>query len=160
MRSRKSANATAKTAAASLLAILFMGAFRIPSLCAIQTDGFASLQKTKRMAEAQHEIVVLLIKKRQYEEAAAEANKIFELKWTEDQEPLLVREMRNLTDQFLASGRASLGLQLVERNFGRFKRPSSRAALLKEMGYLHKKMNQPDKALDCFKKALNLEGGK
>ncbi len=149
-----------KISGIALLFILLTTLISIVSVSADQEGTSASLGKTKSMAEAQHEIVVLLIQKKEYEKAAAEANKIFEMRWPEDQEPLLVKEMRTLTDQFLRSGQASVGLRLIERNFGRFKTSSSQAALLKEMGYLHKHLNQNDKALDCFKKALDLEGGK
>jgi len=160
MRSRERINRTGKAAAGAFLTILFAGMIPVMSLPAAQADASVSLEKMKSMAEAQHEIVVILIRKKQYEEAAAEANKIFEMNWPDNQEPLLVKEMRCLTDHFLRSGQAPLGLRIIERNFGHFKHPSSQAALLKEMGYLYKTMNHNDKALDCFRKARDLEGGK
>lgn len=143
-----------------VLSVIFVAATPAIASAAFQADASVTLDKTKSMAEAQHEIVVLLIQKKEFEKAASEANKIFELKWPEDQEPLLVKEMRNLTDQFLRSGQAPLGVKLIERNFGRFKKSASQAALWKEMGYLYKSMNEIDKSIDCFKKARDLEGGK
>jgi tetratricopeptide (TPR) repeat protein len=159
MRSNETINMAGKIAAVALLSILLMGMIPVMPIAADQADAAASLEKTKSMAEAQHEIVTLLIKKKEYEKAAAEANKIFDMKWPDDQEPLLIKELRNLTDQLLNSGQAPLGLRLIERNFNRFKKPSSQAALYKEMGYLYKSLNQSDKALDYFRKARDLEGG-
>jgi hypothetical protein len=51
-------------------------------------------------------------------------------------------------------------LRLIEGNLGRFKTSSSQAAILKEKGCLHESLNQLDEAHDCFKKAIDLEGGK
>jgi tetratricopeptide (TPR) repeat protein len=115
------------------------------------------LGKTKSMAEMQHEIVMLLMKKKDYEKAAAEANKIFEMTWPADQEPLLLREMLYLSDQFLHQGQAPLALQLVEKNSRHFKSPASQIAVLKEKGYLYKGMGQDDKAIECFRQAQDLE---
>jgi hypothetical protein len=118
------------------------------------------LTRTKSMAEAQHEIVMLLMKKKEFEKAAAEANKIFEMKWPEGQEPLLLKEMLLLSEQFRQQGKADLSLQLIDRHSKCFKTTESRIALLKERGYLYKNMNQDEKAMDSFRKAMELEGKK
>jgi tetratricopeptide (TPR) repeat protein len=160
MRLQEIFNMTGRIAAVILLSILLLSVIPIMALPADQTNAPASLEKTKSMAEAQHEIVVLLIQKKEYEKALEEANKIFDMKWPDDQEPLLVKELCNLGDQFLRSNQATLGLRLMDRNYSRFKKSSSQAALLKEMGYLHKSLNQGDKAIEYFRKAMDLEGGK
>jgi tetratricopeptide (TPR) repeat protein len=129
-------------------------------LPAFQADDSTSLGKLKSMAEAQHEIVILLVKKQEYDKAAAEANKIFDMKWPGDQEPLLLKELLNLADAFLQQGQASLGLRLIERNSKYFRKASSQASIFKEMGYLYKSLKQDDKAIEYFKKARDLEGGK
>ncbi len=159
MKSSEIQTLAGRIAVAALLAVILLEANPALALRASQADASVSLEKTKSLAEAQHEIVLLLIQKKEYEKAASEANKIFDLKWPGEQEALLVKELCNLTDQFLRSGQAPLGVKLIERNFSRFKKSSSQAALWKEMGYLYKSMNQIDKSIDCFKKARDLEGG-
>jgi tetratricopeptide (TPR) repeat protein len=158
MRLRAILHITGKIAAGILLPVLIAGEISASSLFAFQADSAVSLGKLKSMAEAQHEIVMLLIKKKEFEKAIAEANKIFDMKWPNDQEPLLLEEMLNLTKQLHQQGQALLGVNLIERNLKIFKRKSSQAALLKEQGYLHKSLDQNDKALDCFKKARDIEG--
>lgn len=148
-----------KAPAGPLLMILLASIVSVGSLSAFQGSASASLEKLKSMAEAQHEIVLILIKKKDYDKAAAEANRIFDMKWPGDQEPLLLRELLNLADAFLQQGQAPLGLKLIERNSVFFKRASSQAAIFKELGYLYKSMNQADKALEYFKKARDIEGG-
>jgi hypothetical protein len=122
-----------------------------------QSNSQNLLSKTKSMAETQHEIVMLMLKQKEYEKAAIEANKIFDMPWPESQEPLLLKELLILSDHFLRQGQPSLGLQITERNFKHFKKTSSQAEILKEQGYLHKSLNQNEKALGCFRKARELE---
>lgn len=143
-----------------LLLALMAGMIFVVSLPAFQADASASLGKLKSMAEAQHEIVMLLIKKHEFDNAATEANKIFDMKWPGDQEPLLLKELTNLAEAFHQQGQASLGLRLMERNSKYFRKTSSQASIFKEMGYLYKSLKQDDKAIEYFKKARDLEGGR
>ena len=81
------------------------------------------------------------------------------MKWPEDQEALLLREMLLLSSQFMQKGKPDLSLQLIDRHDRCFKKKSSRAALLKEKGYLYKTLKQDNKAMECFRKARELEDG-
>ena len=122
-----------------------------------QLDSPVALDRTKSKAATQHEIVMLLIQKGEYEKALIEANKIFNMSWPDDQEPLLLKELLNVTGQFLKHRQASLGLELIDKNSKCFKTRSSQIAILKEQGYLYKSLNQTDKALEFFEKARKLE---
>jgi hypothetical protein len=146
-----------KLRACALLFLLIGGSAPILPFTALQSNSQDLLSKTKSMAETQHEIVMLLLKNKEYEKAAMESNKIFDMSWPENQEPLLLKELRILTDQFLRQGQPLLGLRIIERNFKYFKKTSSQAEILKEKGYLHKNLNQNDRALECFRKAQELE---
>jgi len=150
-------NLSARIAAGALVLLLLAGGVPLPPALACQANTPVSLGKTKSMAETQHEIVMLLIRKKEYQQAAAEAGKIFDLKWPEDQEPLLVKELLFLSDQFLRDGQAPLGLDLISKHSRCLKKIPSRVAILKEMGYLYKSLGQNDKALDCFQKARDLQ---
>ncbi len=115
------------------------------------------LGKVKSIAESQHEIVILLLDKNDFANALAEANKIFAMGWPEDQEPILLKELLYLSDKFMHKEQVSLGVQLLDTNQRMFKKASSQAAIWKEKGYLYKKMNQTDRALDCFREAQRLD---
>ena len=159
MRSHEMMRCSGKITAEALLFILLAGVTSVGPLSAYQADASAALGKMKSMAEAQHEIVLLLMKKQEYDKAMVEAYKIFDMRWPGDQEPLLLKELLNLANQFLSQGQAQMGLKLIERNFKYFKKTSSQAAILKEMGYLYKSLKQDDKAIESFRKARDLEGG-
>jgi len=124
---------------------------------AVQALPAQSLDRARSMAEAQHEIVILLLQKKEYPRAAAEAGKIFSMKWPDDQEPMLLQELLFFADQFLHQGQPALGVQLLENNSKNFKAVRSRISICKEKGYLYKEMNESDKALECFREAQRLE---
>ncbi len=115
------------------------------------------LGKVKSIAESQHEIVILLLEKKEFDSALTEANKIFQMSWPSDQEPILLKELLYLSDRFMHKDKTVLGLRLLETNQRMFKRKESQAAIWKEKGYLYKRINQTDKALDCFREAQRLE---
>src|SRR5688572_19101239 len=117
----------------------------------------SNLVKARSIAESQHEIVMLLLQKRDFAKAATEAAKIFEMNWPPDQEPVLLKELLYLADQFLHRGEAAHGLKLIDTSAKAFKNPSSQVSIWKEKGYLHKHMNQMEKALECFREARRLE---
>jgi len=143
--------------AGALLSLFLSGVIPVMPAFADQGSAPAALGKTKSLAATQHEIVMLLMKKKEYEKAAVEANKIFDMKWPEDQEPLLLKELLILSDQFLQHGQASLGLDLIKKNSKCFKQNLSQVKILKEKGYLYKNLGQNDKALECFQEAMDLE---
>jgi len=116
-----------------------------------------TLEKTKSKAETSHEIVMLLIRKKEFTQAAEEANKIFQMNWPSDQEPTLLKELLFFADQFLHQDQAAIGVQLLEANSRSFKLAASQVAIWKEKGYLFKRMGQESKALECFRQAQRLE---
>ncbi|NLT65623.1 MAG: hypothetical protein GXX84_03380 [Acidobacteria bacterium] len=142
---------TPRRCAVLLVALFLLSAGMLP---VVSRD---DLGRTRSLAETQHEIVMLLIKQKEYRKAVSEADKIFSMDWPEDQEPLLLSELRLLSDQFLRQGQASFSLQLIERNAKYFRTPESRIAILKEKGYIHKCIGQDDKAMEYFREAMRLE---
>jgi len=119
----------------------------------------SSLEKMMSIAESQHEIFMLLLRKKEYARAVDEAGRIFDMKWPADRETLLLKELMSLSDQLVHAGQVPSSLQLLERNLRFFRGVASRVSILKEMGYLHKNLGHDDRALDCFRQAKELEVG-
>lgn len=113
-------------------------------------------EKNRKIAAAQHEMVLILIKKKEYAKAAEEANKIFQLSWSDDEESLLKTELLRFSDLFHHSEQNVIALQLVERNLARFKSPAIRADILKQQAYLLELMGEHDKAIDCLRESNRL----
>jgi len=139
---------------AAWTAFLFAFAASAPLLVS-QSD--PDLNKVKRKASTHHEMVMLLIKKQDYNQAAKEACKIFDMKWPDSQEPLLLKELIGLSDEFSRHGQTAISLHLLNENAKSFKQPESQIQILKEQGFLYKSLKQDDKALEYFKKAQDLE---
>ena len=141
-----------------IISMLFFGlmplAFPVESAVPAQTSDSGNVRS---LAESQHEIIMLLLKKGAYDQALAEANKLFEMKWPDDQEPVLLKEAQYFSNQFLLGNKASMALSLLENSSKHFRKPSSLAAIWKEKGYVYKQMNQDEKALECFREAQRLE---
>jgi hypothetical protein len=152
-----------KTAATSycfnevvLAALLFI----LPAALLGQANSSTNLDRVTKIAASQHEIVMILIKKKDFDQAAKEACKIFEMQWPDSQEKLLLKELIILSDQFLNNSQAPIALHLIDSNAKSFKQLSSRIDLLKEKAFLYKNLNQDDKALEYFRKAQELEQGR
>lgn len=116
-----------------------------------------ALAKLRSQAATQHEIALLLLSKKEFGKARAEAAKIFEMKWPADQEPILLKELLFFTDQFRHHAQPALGVELLDECRGSFRNRESIIAILKEKGFLYKEMKQEDQALECFREAQRLE---
>jgi tetratricopeptide (TPR) repeat protein len=115
------------------------------------------LGKSRSIAESQHEIVMLLMRKKEYAQALTEAKKIFFMKWPAEQEPQLLKELLYITDQFLHENQPAMGVTLLESSAAAFKSNESHARICKEKGYLYKTLNQNDRAIECFREAQRFE---
>ncbi len=128
----------------------------LPSIPRLQAQSW-DLQKTRKIAESQHEIAMILIRKKEYIKAAEEADKIFQMKWPDDQEPVLLKELLGFAHQFNDCKQPDVAVRLLETNLAAFKTFRSQAAIWKEKGYLLEKMGQHDSALASFREAQRLE---
>ena len=116
------------------------------------------LSRMRSIAEAQHEIVMILIKKGDFAGAVEEAGKIFQMNWPEDQEPVLLKELLAFSGQFRQKSQPALALRLLEANLVFFKTDRSKAAIWKDRGYINESIGEHDKAIQCFREAQRLEG--
>lgn len=114
-------------------------------------------ERTRSIAEAQHEIVMLLIKGEEFNKVLKASQEIFSLKFPFDQEHLFVTEGRILAGalndhhQFeLAQALLDLALQAVNSR-------SAKALLYKEKAYLCTKEGKDEEAMKFFQRALELE---
>lgn len=157
MKSSNTPHIHAFISAAKMILVSFAYFVCTVSLHAQVPNADPSLSRIRSMAESQHEIVVLLLEKKQFNEAAVEAGKIFELKWPPDQEPLLLTELKKIAGLFLQQNQQLMAIRLLDENIKSFRLTSSRAAIWKEKGYLYKSIKDNDKALECFREARRLE---
>jgi len=109
------------------------------------------------IAQAQHDMLVLLIDKGEYDKVPAEFQKILDLRFTGADEQKVVSEVLILSDLLVKKSQAKVSLRLVDMGLGSLKEKDSLVKLYKEKGFLYKTMGQPEKAMEMFEKVKALE---
>lgn len=122
--------------------------------CAPQEDNWETIRS---VAETNHEIIMLMIEKGQFEEIPKVAEKIFELEFPESHQNLLVREAQILTDALLHHGKPAIAHQVLDIAIKCVQSDRIKARLLREKAYLCKKEGNSDEAFRFFEESLELE---
>lgn len=116
-----------------------------------------SAQDRMAIAQAQHDLMVLLIDKGEFDKVPAELQKILDLNFKGQDEQRVVDEILILSELLVKKGQAPLSLRLVDMGLGSVKEKPCQIRLYKEKGFLYKTMGQPDKAMEMFEKVRALE---
>lgn len=132
--------------------LAFAAGLAAPRLRAQESD----FNTTRKIAETQHDIVMVLIKKKEFTKAAEEADKIFIMKWPENKEGVLKDDLLNFSDLFRHEKQPEIALRLLDKHMGIFKVNKNRAEILQDKAYLLEGMGRHDEALDCFREARRL----
>jgi hypothetical protein len=109
------------------------------------------------IAQAQHDMLVLLIDQGEFDKVPPEFQKILDLRFTGADEPKVVSEILILSDLLVKKGQAKVSLRLVDMGLGSLKGKDSLVKLYKEKGFLYKTLGQPEKAMEMFEKVKGLE---
>ncbi len=109
------------------------------------------------IAQAQHDMMVLLIDKGEYDKVPPALQKILDLHFAGADEQKVVSEILILSDLLVKKDQAKVSLRLVDMGLGTLKEKDSLAKLYKEKGFLYKTLGQPDKAMEMFEKVKDLE---
>ncbi len=132
--------------------LAFTAGLTVPRLPAQESD----LGTTRRIAESQHDIVMILLKKKEYDKAAEEADKIFALKWPDNQETVLKKCLLDFSDRFRHAQHPEIALRLLDKHLGLFKSNKNRADILMDKAYVLEGMGRHDEAIECFREAQQL----
>ena len=115
-----------------------------------------SWERTRSVAEAQHEIVMLLIKGKQFDKVLAASAEIFSLQFPYTQEHLFVTEGRILSAALSDHEQYNLAQSLLDQALGAVTSNNSKALLYKEKAYLCQKEGRDDEAMKFFEMAVQL----
>jgi len=114
-------------------------------------------EKTRSIAEAQHEIVMLLIKNKQYDKVLPASKKILSLKFPPDREHLLVDHARIACAALSDQGNYTLAHQILDEALKAVHNKKSKATLYKEKALLCSKNGQDGEAMKFLEEAVRLE---
>jgi tetratricopeptide (TPR) repeat protein len=115
-----------------------------------------SWERARTVAEAQHEIVMLLIKGKQFDKVLQASQEIFSLRFPYDREHLFVTEGRILSGALYDHQQYGLAQTLLDQALRAVNSNTSRALLYKEKAYLCNKEGKDDEAMEFFEKAIEL----
>jgi len=115
-----------------------------------------SWERSRSVAEAQHEIVMLLIKGKEFDRVLSASQEIFSLSFPYTQEHLFVTEGRILSSALYDQQQYGLAQALLDQALQAVNSNSSKAVLFKEKAFLCNKEGKDDEAMEFFEKAVEL----
>ncbi len=115
-----------------------------------------SWERSRSVAEAQHEIVMLLIKGKEFDKVLSASQQIFSLGFPYTQEHLFVTEGRILSSALYDHQQYELAQALLDQALQVVNSNDSKALLYKEKAYLCDKEGKTDEAMKFFEMAVEL----
>ena len=138
-----------------------MIALNVLTLCSLflfpSTAQGDNWEQTRELAGTQHEIIMLMIDNKQYEQVPAAAEKIFELKVPENHQNLFVREAQLLTDALVLKKEFKVAHQVLDIAVKCSRTDKIKARIFREKAYLLKKEGNSEEAMRYFEESLELE---
>ncbi len=113
-------------------------------------------ERSRSVAEAQHEIVMLLIKGKEFDKVLRASQEIFSLRFPYNQEHLFVTEGQILSGALYDHQQYELAQALLDQALRAVNSNNSKALLYKEKAYLCKQEGKNDEAMEFFEKAVEL----
>jgi tetratricopeptide (TPR) repeat protein len=109
------------------------------------------------IAEAQHEIVKLLIAQGRLDRILPEMRKIFELRLPEKYDSLVAQSASLIANLLAESKQFALAHDLLDEAQKRMRLNENKASLMKIQAYIYKSEGNLEKALQSLEKAIELE---
>jgi len=119
-----------------------------------QEDGW---ERTRSEALTQHEIIMLLIENKQFNQIPDAAEKIFEMEFPEDHQNLLVQEAQLLTDALLHHQEIAIAHQVLDIAIKCVRTDKVKAGIFREKAFLFKKEGNSEEARRYFEESLELD---
>ncbi len=115
-----------------------------------------SWEKTRRIAEAQHEILAVAIRQNNFSQVMPEMRKIFELKFPPKYESTLSQEIDMVADALMHKQQYTLAHQCIDEGLKCLTGNKNKARILQRKAYILVKQGKEDEALKYFRQAAEL----
>jgi hypothetical protein len=112
------------------------------------------------IAEAEHEIIMLLIEQKKFDAVPAESAKIFSLEFPEAHRGLLVEGTQEIVDALIHHKQYSVGLAVVDQCIPSIRNAGLLSELHKLKAYLLRKLGRDEEAMEHFRRSVELAADK
>ncbi|MGH9338594.1 MAG: hypothetical protein ACRD1R_03155 [Acidobacteriota bacterium] len=113
--------------------------------------------KVQSVAESHYKVVMLLIEKKEFDEAVSESKKLFDLKFPKEKENLLFQSADHIAAALRHEQRFDLAHEVIDGALVAVTSSHWKAELFKQKAFTFEKEGKRDDALHCFKKAIEVE---
>jgi len=119
--------------------------------------GRDDLQNMLSIAEAQHEIVKILISQGRYERVLPEMRKIYELKLPVKYEKAVAQSASLIANELSENKQFALGHTVLQEALQAMKLNGNKASILKIQAFIYKSEGNLEKAIESLEQAVALE---
>lgn len=117
------------------------------------TDTRSELAK----GEALHEIIMILVEKGEYDKIPGESKKLLALELPDEMEELKVKSLAIIVRSLSEKKQHDTAHEIIEQALKAIKLKKNQAALLRLQGHLFKEQGNLARALELFRRAIELE---
>jgi tetratricopeptide (TPR) repeat protein len=121
-----------------------------------QNDQDPAWEKTRRIAEAQHEVVALTIRQNNFNQVLPEVRRIFALQFPARYESSLSEEIEIIADALMHKRQYELAHQVIDEGIKLLTINSNKARVLQKKAYILVKQGKQEEALKYFRQVINL----
>ena len=135
----------------SLLVLLLM-TLQTPS-----PAGSRDWESLRGIAEAEHEILMMIIEKKEWAAVPAKARELFSLSFPADREYMKVEAAREYVDKLIHANQMKLAHSVLDAALAGLALPKHQADILREKGFVCEKEGLEDEARQLFEQSVALE---
>lgn len=136
---------------------VFYSLLLLPALpSAAQSKSDPSWEQTRRIAEAQHEIIAVAIRQNNFSQVMPEMRKIYGLKFPPKYESTLSQEIEIVADALMHKQQYELAHKCIDEGLKYLSDNKSKSQVYKQKAYILVKQGKEDEALQYFRQAVEL----
>ncbi len=109
------------------------------------------------IAEAQFDIVIVLIKQQRWDQVLPEMRKIYDLNLPEKYEQAVAESASLVANRLLEHRQFDMAHQVLDEAYGHMRRNENRVALLKVNAFVFRSEGKLDKAMELFRRAVEMD---
>ncbi|MEW6366023.1 MAG: hypothetical protein AB1714_15445 [Acidobacteriota bacterium] len=121
-----------------------------------QDKEFDKIRVLFDMAEAQHEIVMMMIEDNRIDDVVKETQKIMQLGFPDRYDLFLLNEIDEVVDRLVQKSQDDAAIRVLEIGKNALRHPEAKVGLLMQVAKIHRKHKRNDLAIQAYREAISL----